>query len=67
VTRNQFIMIGAHSIEFDAAATGIISNNFFGNGTLGSMLDPGSCMCYENYEADAINQSGRLVPTTVAS
>ena len=67
VTRNQFIMIGAHSIEFSAAATGIISNNFFGNGTLDSMLDPGSCMCFENYEADAVDQSGRLNPTTVAS
>jgi hypothetical protein len=69
VTRNHFIQIGAHSIEFSAAATGIISNNFFGNlgVTLGNMIDPGSCMCFENYEADAVDQSGRLIPTTVAS
>jgi hypothetical protein len=54
-------------IKFSAAATGIIANNILGGGTLGSMLDPGSCMCAENYEADAINQSARLFPDTVAS
>ena len=54
-------------IKFTAAATGIIANNFLGGGTLGSMLDPGSCMCFENYEADAIDQTGRLFPTTAAS
>ena len=54
-------------IKFTAAATGIISNNILGGGTLGSMLDPGSCMCAENYEADAIDQSARLFPDTVAS
>jgi hypothetical protein len=52
---------------FSAAATGIISLNTMGEGTLGSMLDPGSCMCSENYEADAINQTARLFPGTVAS
>jgi hypothetical protein len=35
-------------------------------GTLGSMLDPGSCFCFENYEADDIDESGRLFPTTTA-
>jgi quinolinate synthase len=45
----------------------MISNNVMGSGTLGSMLDPGSCMCHENYEADAINQTARDFPDTVAS
>ena len=58
---------GGPGIIFSAAATGVIGRNLFANGTLGSMLDPGSCMCFENYEADAIDQSGRLFPTTVAS
>jgi len=31
------------------------------------MLDPGSCMAAENYEADAVDQSARLFPGTVAS
>ncbi len=52
---------------FSAAATGMISRNLMGEGTLGSMLDPGSAMCFENYEADAIDQSARLFPGTVAS
>jgi hypothetical protein len=55
------------AIVFSAAATGMISLNVMGSGTLGSMLDPGSCMCSENYEADAIDQTARLFPGTVAS
>jgi hypothetical protein len=55
------------AIIFSAAAKGMISLNTMGEGTLGSMLDPGSCMCSENYEADAIDQTARLFPATVAS
>jgi hypothetical protein len=56
------------AVEFTAAATGIICRNFAGEGaTLGQAFDPGSCMCFENYEADAVDQSGRLFPDTVAS
>ena len=55
------------AITFSAAATGMIVGNVMGYGTLGSMLNPGSCMCAENYEADAIDQSARLFPNTVAS
>jgi hypothetical protein len=55
------------AIIFSAAAKGLISLNSMGEGTLGSMLDPGSCMCSENYEADAIDQTARLFPATVAS
>jgi hypothetical protein len=53
--------------DLDAAATGVIAGNLMGGATLGGMLDPGSCFCFENYEADVINQSGRLFPSTVAS
>jgi hypothetical protein len=56
------------AIEFSAAATGIISRNLLGEGfTLGDGIDPGSCMCFENYEADAIDQSARIFPATIAS
>jgi hypothetical protein len=55
------------SIIFSAAATGIIARNLMGEVAVGSNLDPGSCMCFNNYEADAVDQSGRLIPTTVAS
>ena len=54
------------AIILSAAATGVIARNMVGEGTLGSMIDPGSCMCFNNYEADAIDESGRLFPTTVA-
>ena len=55
------------AIIFSAAATGIISDNDMGEGTLGSMLDPGSCMCTRNFEADAVDQKAREFPTTAAS
>ena len=45
----------------------MIADNYVGEGTLGSMIDPGSCMCFENYEADAINETGALEPGTAAS
>lgn len=63
---NNTFLYGA-GVTFTAAATGLIALNLFGEGTLGSMLDPGSCMCFENYEADAVDQTGRLFPTTAAS
>jgi hypothetical protein len=55
------------AILFTAAATGMIADNDMGSGTLGSMLDPGSCMCVRNFEADAIDQKAREFPTTAAS
>lgn len=55
------------AIVFSAAATGMISDNDMGYGTLASMLDPGSCMCTRNWEADAIDQKAREFPTTAAS
>jgi hypothetical protein len=56
------------AIEFTAAATGIISRNLLGEGfTLADGINPGSCMCFENYEADAVDETARLIPATVAS
>lgn len=55
------------AIVFSAAATGMIADNDMGYGTLASMLDPGSCMCTRNFEADAIDQKAREFPTTAAS
>jgi hypothetical protein len=55
------------AIIFSAAALGMISDNDMGEGTLGSMLDPGSCMCTRNFEADAVDQKAREFPTTAAS
>ena len=55
------------AIIFSAAATGLIVENYMGEGTLGAMLDPGSCMCFENYEADAIDETARIFPTGAAA
>ena len=50
------------AIIFSSTAKGLIQGNAMGEGTLGSMLDPGSCMCVANYETDAIDESGSLFP-----
>lgn len=65
IENNLFLYMAANigGVEFTAAATGLIKDNIFGLGTLGQMLDPGSCACFNNYEQDAVDESGRLFPT----
>ena len=63
----MFVTGNAGLIQLTAACTGIIARNILGEGALAQMLDPGSCMCFNNYEADAIDESARLFPTTGAS
>jgi len=63
----SFVTGNAGCIEVTAAATGVIGRNLLGDGALAQMLDPGSCMCFLNYEADAVDESGRLFPTSAAS
>ncbi len=58
----NFMASSIGGVQFTAAATGVIKDNAFGNGTIGQMLDPGSCMCVENYEQDAVDESARLFP-----
>ena len=58
----DFCAASTGGIEFSAAATGTIQYNTLTNGTLTEMLDPGSCHCIQNFEQDAINESGILFP-----
>lgn len=57
---------GDHAIEFSAAALGFIVDNRLFASTLGTILDPGSCYCAGNLEADAIDQSGVASPLASA-
>jgi len=59
--KDNIFLYGA-GVIFSAAATGSIIGNYYAEGTLGSMLDPGSCMCFENYETDTINETASLFP-----
>lgn len=67
VEDNRFLYMNPGGVEFTGAATGIICDNYFAGGVLGEMLDPGSCLCFNNKEADAIDENGRTFPTTDAS
>jgi len=59
VTNNES---GDHAIEIAGACTGdMIGNKLYAN-TWGSILDPGSMKCYENYAIDTTDESARLVP-----
>jgi len=63
----MYIVAATGGVELTAASTGVIKGNVFGGGTLGAMLDPGSCLCFSNYEADAVDESGRQFPTGTAA
>lgn len=69
VEKNNFLYMYASpgGIEFTAAATGLIRENFAAGGILGEMIDPGSCYCMNNYESDAIDKKARIFPTTEVS
>ena len=54
---------GKFAIEFQGAATGVISGNVLYADTFGSVLDPGSAKCSENYATNAINTAAHLVPS----
>jgi hypothetical protein len=54
---------GELCIEFQGAATGYITGNKLYSDTFGSVLDPGSASCSENYATNAINTSAYLVPS----
>ena len=61
---------GGEVIDLNVACTGLIVNNRCG--TLfptapETAFDPGSCLCLENYVANAIDESGIIVPTTLST
>ena len=54
---------GAFCIELAALSTGFISGNQMYADTFGSVLQPGSASCSNNYATNAINTSAHLVPS----
>lgn len=57
-------------IDLNVASTGLIAYNTIGgvaDATIGNMLDPGSCLSIENYIANAIDESGILIPASVST
>ena len=58
------------AVQIDNPDTGIISYNALSGptgGTVAALLDPGSCMCIENYGSNIIDASGVLIPSTTAT
>lgn len=61
---------GGEGIDLNVACTGLIVNNRLGSlfpTAPETTFDPGSCLCVENYVANAIDESGTLVPPTVST
>lgn len=59
-----------NTIDLNVAFTGIIAGNHIG--TLfatapETAFDPGSCLCLENYVANAVDESGTIVPTVLST
>jgi hypothetical protein len=57
----------ANGIDINVASTGIISNNRIATlyaAAVANLLDPGSCLCTENYCVNAIDETGIVIPAT---
>jgi len=57
-------------IDLNSALTGVLHGNVLTNVTgtnIASLLDPGSLLCTENYGANAINETGVVVPQAAAT
>lgn len=57
----------ANGIDINVASTGVISNNRIGTlyaTAVANLLDPGSCLCTENYCVNAIDETGIVIPAT---
>jgi hypothetical protein len=61
---------GGEGIDLNVACTGLIVNNRLGSlftTAPETTFDPGSCLCLENYCANAIDESGTIVPPTIST
>jgi len=67
LVKDNVIVYGTGLIQFTAATKGMIINNFLGEGTINDALDPGSCMCFNNLEADAVDETAAVWPTSTAA
>lgn len=59
-----------NGIAFTVANTGLIANNRIATlyaTSVATVLDPGSCLCAENYVVNAIDETGIVVPTTAST
>jgi hypothetical protein len=60
----------ANGIDLNVAFTGIISYNTIGTlyaTGFAALLDPGSCLCNQNFAVNAIDEKGVEVPTTAST
>lgn len=69
---NSDTVATTNGIDFHNACTGTISRNLVnGLNTVAALfinaIDPGSCMCYENYTTEAVDVTAVPVPTTVSA
>ena len=59
-----------NGIDLNNACTGVIANNRIGGlqaTGVANLLDPGSCLCMENYGVNAIDETAIVIPTTAST
>ena len=54
----QNLAAGIHAVELTAAATGVAVGNYLVGTVLGTIFDPGSLRCLDNWEANAVDSFG---------
>lgn len=60
----------ANGIDINVAFTGLIVDNRIGTlyaAAVANLLDPGSCLCMQNFAVNAIDEKGIEVPTTAST
>jgi hypothetical protein len=65
---NSDTAVGA-GIRLQVATTGVIANNSIGvlGASAASGIDPGSCLCVENYVVSAIDETGAVIPASAST
>lgn len=59
-----------NGIEITVTCTGLITGNRIGTlyaTAVAELIDPGSCLCLENYAVNAIDESGVILPATTSA
>lgn len=67
---NDDTAFAENGIDLNVACTGMILDNRITTlqaADVHSLLDPGSCLCLQNYAGNAVDEHGLLTPTTAAT
>lgn len=63
----NFLAASKGGIQFTAATTGVLADNYVGGGTIDEMIDEGSCSNFENFQVDTTSETAQHWPVASAT